>query len=467
MVHEVKQQTGEKLMRILMFTLVLSVMSATVFNIVLPDIAMDLDLSFAQVSWVSSAYMLIYGIGAVVYGKLADTCKPKNLLTFGLIFFSLGSMVGLIAQAYWMVLLGRILQAVGASVIPAMVMIIPARYFPPERRGRALGMVAVGLALGRVLGPIVSALIVSIADWRWLFCLPLFSLFLLPFYRKYMDDEQGYGSKVDWIGGGLFAGTIALLLLSVTKGGWMLAICCLILFVLFMVRIRSAAEPFVQARLFQNKRYSLGLLITFLVSGSSFSFVYLSPLLLSDVNHLDPQLIGMVMVPAAIIAAILGKKGGKLADAKGNPFLFYLSTVLMLIAFLLLSSFVGSSPIFIAVFLTIGDVGAAFILITLSNTISQTLPNEQIGVGMGIFSMLNFMAGSIAGAVYGKVVDLGAVVNWNPVNLFSDGFVYSNIYLSLALLLVSIILLYYFQFQRASSTRFNMTQKPSQTEQRS
>ncbi|MGP4039074.1 MFS transporter [Gracilibacillus sp. D59] len=454
MVNEVKQQTGEKLMRILMFTLVLSVMSATVFNIVLPDIAEDLDLSFAQVSWVSSAYMLIYGIGAVIYGKLADNCKPKNLLTFGLIFFSLGSIVGLIAQVYWMVLLGRILQAVGASVIPAMAMIIPTRYFPPERRGRALGMVAVGLALGRVLGPIVPVLIVSIANWRWLFCLPLFTLFLLPFYRKYLEDEQRRRSKVDWIGGGLFAGAIALLLLTVTKGEWMLAIGCLTLFVLFMVRIRSAAEPFFQARLFQNKRYALGLVITFLVSGSSFSFVYLSPLLLSDVNHLDPQLIGMVMVPAAVIAAILGKKGGELADVKGNPFLFYLSSVLMFIAFLLLSSFVGSSPVIIAVFLTIGDVGAAFILITLSNTISQTLPNEQIGVGMGIFSMLNFMAGSVAGAVYGKVVDLGAVVNWNPANLFSAGFVYSNIYLFLALLLVSIILLYYFQLQKASSKHF-------------
>ncbi|WP_099157043.1 MFS transporter [Virgibacillus ndiopensis] len=465
MEHEVQEQTGEKLMRILLFTLVLSVMSATMFNIVLPDIASDLDLSFAQVSWVSTVYMLIYGIGAVIYGKLADTCKLKNLLTFGLIFFSLGSIVGLIAQAYWMVLLGRILQAVGASVIPAAAMIIPARHFPPERRGSALGMVAVGLALGRVLGPIVSAFIVSIANWRWLFCLPIFTLFLLPFYRKYLDDEQRQGSKVDWLGGGLLAGTVALLLLSVTRGGWMLAIGCLTLFALFMVRIRSAAEPFIKVRLFQNKRYSLGLVITFLLSGSSFSFVYLSPLLLSDVSHLDPQLIGIVMVPAAIISAILGKKGGKLADVKGNPFLFYLSSALMFIAFLLLSSFVGSSPIFIAVFLTIGDAGAAFILITLSNMISQTLPKEQIGVGMGIFSMLNFMAGSVSGAVYSKVVDLGAVVNWNPANLFSNGIVYSNIYLSLALLLVSVILLYYFQIQRATSTRFKMTYKPSQAEQ--
>lgn len=115
----VQQEAGERLIRILAFTLVISVMSATMFNIVLPEIRKEFQLSFAQVSWVTSAFLLIYAIGTVIYGKLADIYKLKNLLTFGLIFFAFGSMIGLAAQEYWMVLLGRVLQAVGASVVPA------------------------------------------------------------------------------------------------------------------------------------------------------------------------------------------------------------------------------------------------------------------------------------------------------------------------------------------------------------
>ncbi|MGY4691757.1 MFS transporter [Salibacterium sp. K-3] len=462
---EIQHQTNEKLMLIVMFTLILSVMSATMFNIVLPEIVADLDLSFAQVSWVSSAYMLLYGIGAVIYGKLADSFKLKNLLTFGLIFFSLGSLIGLTAHAFWMVLLGRIFQAVGASVIPAAAMIIPARYFSPEKRGRALGMAAVGLALGRVLGPVVPAFIVSIADWRWLFCLPLLTLVMLPFYRKYLEDEQKEeSSNIDWIGTGLLAGAVAFSLLSITKSSWMLAVGFLILLVLFIVRIRFAAEPFVEARLFQNKRYSLGLVITFLVSASGFSLVFLTPLLLSDIYQLGPQLIGLVMVPAAVISAVLGRKGGKLADVNGNPFLFYLSSALMLTSFVLLSVFMGSSPVFVAIFLILGDVGMAFILIPLQNAASQTLSEKQIGVGMGIFSMLNFMAGSVSGAVYGRAVDQGTAVNWNPLHLFSEGFVYSNIFFILAIALVSVIVLYYFQMARAeqmqSKSSLNTTSTP-------
>lgn len=449
---EIRQQAGEKLILILAFTLVISVMSATMFNIVLPEISADFQLSFAQVSWVSSAYMLIYAIGSVTYGKLADRYQIKNLLTFGVIFFALGSMIGLASQTYWMVLLGRILQAIGASVIPATAMIIPVRYFPPERRGRALGISATGLAIGSALGPIVSSFVVSVVHWRWLFFVPLFTLITLPFYRKYLVDEPRKENKSDWLGGGLLAGTVALLLLAVTDGAWLLAVAGLILLVLFLARIRTATDPFVQPRLFRNKRYSLGLMIAFLAGGIGFSLPFLSPLLLADVNHLDAGVVGFAMVPAATAAAILGRYGGKLADVKGNSFLFYTASALLLICFAALSSFAGTPPVVIAVFLIFGYVGQIFMQITLSNTISRTLPPEQTGIGMGLLSLLNFIAGAASAGVYSKVVDLGSNVHWNPVNEYPEAFVFSNIYLVLAVMYVGILLLYYFQFGRVPQT---------------
>ncbi|MFB5664058.1 MFS transporter [Alteribacillus sp. HJP-4] len=460
MPHDIKRQTAGRLMCILVLTLVLSVMSATMFNIVLPEMALDLNLSYAQVSWVSSVYMLIYGIGTVIYGKLADSYKLKNLLTFGLIFFSLGSLVGLMSQAYWMVLLGRILQAVGAAVIPASAMIIPVRYFPQEKRGQALGLVAASLALGRVLGPVVPAFIMSVADWRWLFCLPLFTLFLLPLFRKYLDDEERDSGNIDWIGGGLFGGTIALLLLSVTEGGWLLVIGSLMLLFLFIVRIQRTAEPFIQPSLFKNKRYSLGVLIAFLTSASGFSIPFLSPLLLSSVNHLSPEGIGVVMVPGAIISALLSKKGGQLADRRGNSILFYTATTLLLISLILLSSFAGMSPVYIAVILILGDLGQAFVLVALANSISRTLTERQIGVGMGFLQMMNFLAGSVSGAVYGRFVDVGASVTLNPMNTHSGAFVYSNIYITLAGLMAAVLLLYHFQISKTGKHYSKVNQHP-------
>lgn len=441
------------MIRILAFTLSISVMSATMFNIVLPEIRAEFQLSFVQVSWVTSAYLLIYAIGTMIYGKLADIYKLKNLLTFGLIFFAFGSMIGLAAQAYWMVLLGRILQAVGAAVVPATAGIIPVRYFPSESRGRAMGISMTGLAVGGAIGPVVAAFVVSAVHWRWLFCMPLFTLLALPYYRKYLDDEHGNADNIDWLGGGLLAGTAALLLLAITNEAWMPSAGCLILFVLFIARIRSVAKPFIWPELFRNKSYSLMLAIAFLTTGIGYSLAFLSPQLLSQVNHLAPGLVGFAMVPAAVTTAIMGRKAGKLADAKGNPFLFYAASALLLTCFVLLSSFAGISPIYIAIFLIFGNVGQSFMMIALSNTISRTLSKEQIGVGMGLLAMLNFIAGAVSASVYSRTVDQGASSGWNAANSFPVAFVYSNIYLILAILHVVISLLYYFQFGRAKRMR--------------
>lgn len=446
---KLSQQTGERLMRILMFTLAISAMSALMFNFVLPKISEDFDLTNAEVSWVTSSYALIYGIGTVTYGKLADQYKLKNLLTFGLVIFAGGSLVGLISQTFWMVLVGRCLQALGAAAIPATAMLIPLRYFPPERRGSSLGMAFVGLSLGSALGPVISSLIVSVAHWRWLFAVPLLILLTLPFYHKYLEEEEQevVSGRFDWIGGGLLAATVVLILLGITGTWWFIMIGLLIL-ILFVVRIHYTTEPFVQPKIFTNKNYSFGLIIAFFVNGIGFSLYFLSPLFLNHVQQLPPSWIGYAMVPGAIASAMLGRLGGKLADKKGNSYLFFLASGLLVICFSILSTFIGTSSIFIASFLVLGNVGQTFMMIAISNSVSITLEEKQSGIGMGFLAMLNFLAGGIASGIYGKMVDLGSNHQWNPIGIYSTGFIYSNIFLVLTVLHVGILLFYYFQFSK-------------------
>lgn len=440
---------GIKLMRILAFTLVLSSMSATMFNIVLPDISAEFHLNFSQVSWVSSSYILVYAIGSVMYGKLADSYKLKNLLVFGLGLFAVGSIAGLAAHAFWTVLLGRILQAAGSSVIPATAMILPIRYFPPESRGRALGISATGLAIGGALGPVVAAFLASSLDWRWLFCVSLLVLFTLPYYRKYLGDERGTGGKIDWLGGLLLGGAAACLLLSVTRGSWLPAAGSLLLFALFLIRIRFAAEPFIQPRLFRNPQYATGLGLAAIIAGAGYSIPFLTPQLLSDVHHLASGWIGLAMVPAAAVSAMVGRRGGKLADTRGNAFLFGLSSAGLLLCFALLSAWSGLSPSFVAIVLVVGNVGQMFMMLAMNNTMSRTLPKDQTGVGMGLLSMVNFLAGAVSTSVYGSIVDSGSSVSWNPLNPYRDSFVYGNIYLTLTLLQAAILIAYRLRFAKA------------------
>lgn len=455
------RNNGPILMQLMLLTTALSSMSALMLNIVLPQISRELGLSLGQVSWLSTSYTLIYAFGTVTYGKLADRFRLRNLLTFGIVLFVIGSLVGLASQAFWMALLGRCLQSMGASVIPATAMIVPVRYFAPERRGSAMAMTAVGLAIGSALGPAVSALIVSIAPWRWLFLPPILLIFLLPYYRRHLDLEPAdRPGTFDGIGGGLLALAISLLLLGVTNRSAALGAFGLILLAAFAIWIRRAKEPFIRPALFRNPQYSAGLALMFALGGIGSSLYFVTPLLLGDVHRLSSAWIGFAMVPGAATAAILGRFGGRLADRKGNPFLFVAASGLLAACFLLLSTFAGSPPAWIAVFLMLGNAGQSLIGIAMSNTISRTLAKDQVAVGMSLFSMTGFIAQGLLVGVYAIVLgDGGGAVGWNPANRAPASFLYGNLYLVLAVLILLVGCVYVAKFggpKRASEPGENV-----------
>lgn len=446
-----EKKNEDKLIRILFVTLVFSVMNATLFYVVLPQISEEFALAPSSLSWLVTGYLIVYAFGSAIFGKLTDKYRLKDLLTFGILFMVLGSMFGLFSSAYWMVFVGRVLQSFGASVIPAASMIISIRYYSQEYRGKALGTSAAGIALGTAVGPIVSGFLAGITGWRFLFCLPLLLLFTLPFFRKYLGDEQGHTGEIDWIGGILLAGMVIALLLALTIENWILFFTGIVLMILFILRIRSAAEPFIQPSLFRNKNYTVGIVIAFLAFSINLGIPLATPLFLTKVNELSPVVIGLVLFPAVLASALLGKRGGKLADEKGNHFLVYMAALLIFICFQLLSSFVGFSPYFIAFILIIGNVGNTFLQVAMTNNISRTLTAEQAGVGIGFFYMMNLLAGATAACVIGKILDFGTpTFRFNPIPSNVAVFGYSNVFFGFALIAVVVAILYFIQFGSAS-----------------
>lgn len=351
------------------------------------------------------------------------------------------------ASQYWMIIAGRVLQAAGAAVLPATAMIIPIRYFAPEKRGRALGTSAIGIALGGALGPVVAGLISSFGSWRLLFFFSLISLITLPFFRKYLDNEKGTAGRIDFLGGGLLAGTVTLLLLAITGSNLLLFAGGLVMIALFIIRIRTTSEPFIQPSLFRNRSYSVGLFIAFISTAINFGIVFMTPQYLADLNELTPGSIGLVLFPAAIASAIMGRKGGKLADERGNSSLVWTASLLLLTCFALLSTWVGVSPYFIMIILIAGNVGQTFMQIAMSNTLSRTLSKDQVGVGMGLFSMVNFISGAISMSFIGRLLDNKETsLHLNPFITNEGASIYSNIFVVMCMLVVVAAVVYRTQF---------------------
>jgi DHA2 family metal-tetracycline-proton antiporter-like MFS transporter len=216
-----------------------------------------------------------------------------------------------------------------------------------------------------------------------------------------------------------------------------------ILFGAFVVRIRTASEPFIQPSLFRNKAYSHCVYKTGVVMGLPF----LTPQLLAHINDLSPAEIGFIMLPAAVASALMGRRGGRLADEQGSTVLAYIASALLFACFTLLSILAGMSPILIMLILILGNLGQTFIQISLSKTVSGTLAKDQIGVGMGLLSMSTFISGAVSASLVGKVLDFGKPsIQLNPLLGNLAELAYSNIFSVFALLNIVVFLLFYFQF---------------------
>ena len=428
---------GQKLLMILFFTLVLSVMNATMFNIALPMLKEEFAVPSSVVGWVLSGYIVVYAVGSVTFGKLADIFPLRKLLLFGLLFVAAGSLFGLFANAFWMVITGRILQAIGASVIPAAAMIIPVKYFPLERRGRALGVVATGLATGTAIGPVVAGFIADVLDWRLLFLLPMLMLLTIPFYHRWLTENDVRDVRFDWQGGLLLAGTVVGFLLAITNSDWRWALIGLAAGALLILQTRRSTEPFLSKSLFVNRQFRGAVLVAFATTGTIFVVPFTMPMLLSQVHGLSVAQIGLIMFPGAVVAALFGRTIGRWTDEFGSQKVFLGSALLMICAFCLLAfMYDGIIALFVFVLMMIG-IGQVGLQISLSNRVSATLSKDSVGLGMGMFSMLNFISGATATTLVGKALDGIAITT------------YGYIFFVIAGIMLAVVLFHFFQNRSA------------------
>jgi len=414
------------------FILVFSVMNVTMFNVAIPSIAEQFGLLHSEVSWVTTGYAIIYAVGSLTYGKLADRFPLKRLIVIGIVTFCIGSLVGFFAHSYAMLLAGRFIQSMGASAIPALAMLIPARFVPQAERGKALGTIASTIAFASGVGPIVGGLITGAVSWNYLFLISLGTLLTVPLFMRWLPTERTRAGSFDFAGALLLAGGVVTLLLTITNFVWWLPLASAAFFAAFFAWIRKKQAPFIEPRLFRVKGVLTSLTIVFLSGTAAFGVMIVVPTLLDDVNGLSAIYIGFTLFPAAMAAALLGRQGGKLADRRGNGFVVGLAQSSILAGLLLLSSASGHAAWFVGASLAFVSVGFSFMQASITNHVSTLLPREMIGIGMGTFTLINFLSGSVSGAVMMKALD--ETMGLPPVNPLASAAAsgFSNVFLGMA-----------------------------------
>lgn len=435
------------------YVIFFAVLNESVFNVSTPSIAKQFGLDASGVSWVVTIFFIVFGMGTVIFGKLSDIYSVKKLIILGIVIYSSGSVLGFVLQNWYPgVILSRAIQGAGGSAIPALVFVMVARFFTAEERGNMFGVITSTVSFAIGIGPVLGGYIAGTFHWAYLFLIPLPVLAAIPFFQKLLPKEQRGAGKLDIVGAVLLGIVITMLILFTTETRWLYLLAAFAALVLFIVQIRRAKEPFVDPSLFANPLYRSGLIIGFLIFGTVMSVMFVIPLMLSKMYGLSTENIGLIMFPGAFSAVIFGKVAGNLTVKRGSHFVVYLGLALIALSLLVQSSSVGLWVWYIGTALIMMYIGFSFVQTALTESVTQILPLEQIGVGMGFFNMTSIISGAVVTAIVAKILEK-AMLSFPLHPLLSDSraYMYGNLILLLGIIVIVSALLYFTSFGKKAS----------------
>ncbi|MFC4597843.1 MFS transporter [Cohnella hongkongensis] len=416
---------------ILGLTVVLVIMNTMMFNLALPDVAADFRLSPSSTSWIVTGYSIVFAISSITYSRLSDFIPLRRLFLIGILSLSLAAVAGYFSDSFLSLLLVRLVQASGAGAVPALSLVLIARYVPIERRGKAMAAIMSAASLGLGLGPVAGGAIVEYLGWHYLFVVTAITLLLVPFFAALIPAEKPEQGSFDVPGAAFAAIGTTGLLLFLTSSSWIALAAGAASLLLFVVRIRTAAEPFVAPALFRNRTYLMLGAVGIVGYLCSFSTLYLLPQILVPHYELSAIGAGMVIFPGSLLSMLVSRKVGSFIDSKGNDAIIRYVPFVMLLSVVLFAVFVGSGYVAILLAYMVLSVGFTFLTSSISNEMSRILEPKQIGSGMGLFQLLQFFSGAFGVAL------TASALGWQKTYTLPRAF--SNIYWGLAVVVLASI----------------------------
>lgn len=377
----------------------LATIDGSIVNIALPTLVRELNEPLAVVEWVVLAYLLTVTTLMISMGRLADMIGKKPLYVAGFALFTLGSALCGASNSVGMLIGFRVFQAVGAAMMMALGTAIVTEAFPPQERGKALGITGLMVSVGVITGPTFGGLILEHLKWNWLFLVNLpVGLIGIPMVLRFVPAIKPKGKqRFDYWGALLLLVSLSSFLLALSIGqeigyGSPLILGLFGLFLLvFGIFIRvelTVSQPMIDLTLFQNGWFSVNLVTGFMTFVASAGTVLLLPFFLQDILGLSPRSAGLLMAinPAAI--GIVAPISGALSDRIGSRKLTTAGLLVLILGYWTISGITQNISLweFALRALPIG-IGMGLFQSPNNSAIMGTAPRERLGVVSGMLSI--------------------------------------------------------------------------------
>ena len=395
---------------------------STIVTVATPAIVEDLHADVNSVVWVTSAYLLAYAVPILITGRLGDHFGQRGLYLLGLTIFTFASLWCGFTQSIEMLILARVAQGFGASMMTPQTMAIITRIFPAERRGRAMSLWGATAGVATLVGPILGGVLVDSMGWEWIFFINVpVGVVGFVLAMRLVPHLSTHPHKLDWLGVVLSGTGLFCLVFGIQEGHqydwgtiagpisvWGLIIFGLLLLTVFLVwQSRNPLEPLLPLSLFKDRNFSLANVaistMSLAITALGFPFMLYAQL----VRGMTPTEAALLFAPMALVSTVLANPVGKWTD-RFHPRLlasFGYATVAMSFIWQIQVMTPEAETWQLVLPLALLGLGSAFVWAPTSTTANRNLPLHQAGAGAGVYNATRQVGAVVGSAAIAVLMD--------------------------------------------------------------
>ena len=398
--------------------------------IALIQIAETFGVTLRSASWVVIAQGLTISAFMLPMGRMADIIGRKKVHLMGLVLFGGGSVFTAFAPTFGLLIVARIVAAIGNSMGQSVGTAMVLSIFPPHERGKGIGAQTTSVAIGGAMGPVIAGLVLQFLPWEALFLLLTVPIVIAFIAGYFILDEQVVSEQrtdshesFDWIGAVVSALTITVLVILINNplgvaifspfilGGCVSAIG---LFTFFVWWELNSDSPMLQLRMFKNLVMSMAVATRFLGFLGTTTVRFLMPIYLISLRDIQEAAVGGILFLTSLGMAVAASSSGRLGDRIGERPFTIAGFLIVVITAIVFTFFTADTSLWIVmVVLLINGLAMGLWGVPNNSTILGSVPREAFGV-VGALTNLTRNVGNVTGQAIASAVVVGVMV--------SDGF---------------------------------------------
>ncbi|KRM95308.1 major facilitator superfamily permease [Liquorilactobacillus aquaticus DSM 21051] len=404
------------LVAILLIGTFCTVLNQTILATALPTLMKAFDVSTSTVQWLTTGFLMVNGVMIPVSAWLSTRFNTKWLYIVAMSIFEIGTITAWTAPTFGFLLAGRLIQAVGVGISMPLLQNIMLSVFPANKRGVAMGMAGVVIGVAPAIGPTLSGFVIDTWHWRDLFgmIIPIVAIVIIMSFFYMKPVLKTSKSSLDWVSLTLSTvgfGSLLYGFSSVGDNGWTSAIVLsalaigAVFIVLFVWRQLKIEKPFLELRVFSSAEFTIATVLSSVVMVAMVGVEMIIPMYLQMIHGMSAFHSGLLLLPGALMMAVMSPITGKTFDRLGARRLAILGLFLLTIGTIPFVLITKQTPtLYIVLLYALRMFGISMVMMPATTAGMNALPIELISHGTAVNNTVRQVASSIGTAILVSVL---------------------------------------------------------------